>query len=304
MEQMSYQRDLPDGSRQVFSGRMEPDHTQRYFDDMLQNGTREEPEAPLEFLVFGKEQSYPNRILHRTTHDYILHYVTDGTGTFNGRRVHAGEGFLVVPGVAHRMESDSRDPWHFKWISFRGSDAKAQMKQIGLDQEHAFFSFRFSEQLEELFDDVIYREHRDCDLNTYMQGIFYILLSYHKKQYRQDCATGGGAEHAVAAMQYMDAHFREPLRVSEIADRLHISRKYLCALLNREIGMSTKEYLLKRRMAVASDLLLHTSMRVEEIAREVGYGDYTQFSRMFRKQVGQSPQQFRKQETGTDLTDA
>lgn len=292
-----YKRDLPDGTRLYFSDRLErPDQTQRYFDDMLWNHWDTEPNEPLSFLIFGKEQSYPHRVLNRTSEDYILHYVTRGCGIFNGKTVSAGEGFLVVPDVAHYMESDSQDPWHFKWISFRGSDTKSQMKQLGLDEEHPYFSFDFSEKLEELFDDVIYGEHGDCDLNTYMQGIFYIILSYHKKAYRNDRLTHSDKRsYAVSAMRYMNAHFRENVRVDEVAAALHISRKYLCAILSEEIGISTKEYLLRKRTEAASDLLIHTDMTISEIGREIGYDDYTQFSRMFRKQTGFSPQQYRKQ---------
>ena len=296
MSKPPYKRDLPDGTHLYFSDRLErPDETQRYFDDMLWNRWESEPDEPLSFLIFGKEQSYPRRVLKRVSEDYILHYVTDGRGIFNGKTVTAGQGFLVVPHVAHHMESDGEDPWHFKWISFRGSATKAQMKQLGLDEEHPFFSFDFSEKLEALFDDVIYGEHGDCDLNTYMQGIFYIILSYHKKAYRNDRrAHSDKWDYAVEAMRYMDAHFRENVRVDDVAATLHISRKYLCALLSEEIGMSTKEYLLRKRTEAASDLLIHTPMTVSEIGREIGYEDYTQFSRMFRKQTGLSPQQFRK----------
>ena len=304
MGKRQYRRDFPDGTRQYFSECMKPDDSQRYFDDMLSMDQEWEENQPLEFLFFGRERSYPNRILHRQSEDYILHYVTAGSGRFNGKRVSAGEGFLVVPGVPHCMESDSYDPWHFMWVCFRGSDAKTQMKQVGLDGEHCYFSFGFADRLEALFDDVIYREHNDCDLNTYMQGIFYIILSYHKKQYRDDCRSrGGSVGYAAAAMQYVDTHYREELRVDEIAETLHISRKYLCAVLKKEIGMSTKEYLLRRRVAVAAELLTHTSMTVSEIAKEVGYADYTQLSRLFRKQMGVSPQQFRRYSMGKDLTD-
>ena len=295
MPKPPYKRDLPDGTHLYCSDPLErPDQTQRYFDDMLWNYWETEPNEPLSFLIFGREQSYPHRVLHRTSKDYILHYVTQGCGIFNGRTVSAGEGFLVVPGVVHHMESDREDPWHFKWISFRGSATKAQMKQIGLDEQHPYFTFDFADKLESLFDDVIYGEHGDCDLNTYMQGMFYIILSYHKKAYRNGLAHSDKRRYVLSAMRYMDAHFREALRVDEIAASLHISRKYLCALLSEEIGMSPKEYLLRKRTEAASELLTRTSMTISEIGREIGYDDYTQFSRMFRKQTGTSPQQYRK----------
>lgn len=296
MQKPPYKRDLPDGTRLHFSSPLErPDKTQRYFDDMLWNYWEREPDEPLSFLIFGKEHSYPHRVLNRIGKDYILHYVTAGRGIFNGKTITAGQGFLVVPDVEHHMESDREDPWHFMWISFRGSATKAQMKQLGLDETHPYFSFDFADKLDPLFDDVIYGEHGDCDLNTYMQGIFYIILSYHKKAYRDNrSARLDKRDYAVAAMRYMDTHFRENIRVDEIAATLHISRKYLCSILSKEIGMSTKEYVLHKRAEAASDLLLHTDMTVREIGQEIGYEDYTQFSRMFRKQIGVSPQQFRK----------
>lgn len=297
MEKPKYRRDLPDGSKQYFVDRIErPPSDQLYYDDILSKPPRSEASGGLEFLFFGKEQSYPNRaILHRTTNEYMLHYVTGGKGTFNNRPIGAGEGFLVSPGVPHAMVSDKDDPWQFKWIAFRGSDAHRQMKALGLDEDHAYFTFSFAERLEELIDDVLYRDHGECDLNTYMQGVFYILLSYHKKEYLNNLQKNDPkTNYTQKAMAYIDEHYREPLRIDDIAASLHISRKYLCALLEQEIGMSTKDYLLYRRAEAAAHLLLHTEMTVGEIAAEVGYADYTQFSRMFRKKKGLSPRDFAK----------
>lgn len=296
MEKSYYRRDLPDGSTQYFSHRLEkPDEDQKYFDDIIEQQEEDRRGESLEFLHFGREQSYPNRVLNRVCKDYILHYVTRGRGRFNGREITAGNGFLVVPGVAHSMESDSCDPWQFKWIAFQGNDAVWQMRSIGLDADTPFFSFSFSEQLDRLFDDVIYRGYEDCDLNTYMQGVFYIIMSYHKKQMSRSGGQADSSErYAAQAVRYMDEHYRETIRAEDIARSLHISRKYLCSVLERYRGVSTKEYLLMRRVDAAAELLLHTDMTVSEIAAEVGYGDYTQLSRMFRQKKGESPQQFRK----------
>ncbi len=295
-EKTSYRRDLPDGSSHYFLGHLErPSAEQLYFDDILV--TRESDRLqPLKVLYFGKEQSYPNRVLNRFVNQYILHYITDGKGTFNGRTVTKGEGFLVVPGADHCMASDGEDPWHFRWISFEGREAKWQMKHIGLDEENPYFRFDFGDQLEELFDDVIYQEHGDCELNTYMQGVFYIIMSYHQKQYSRDRSRENIPAHYVRkALQYVDEYYREPMRMEDIAAKLHISRKYLCSVFQQRIGMTPKEYLLLRRLDAAADLLVHTDMTVSEIAAHVGYGDYTQLSRLFRMKRGISPKDYRKQ---------
>ena len=297
MKPFNYRRDLPDGSKQYFADRIErPSSDQLYYDDVLSKPPRSEESGGLEFLFFGKEQSYPNRaIVHRKTKEYMLHYVTDGKGTFNGREIGAGDGFLVVPGEPHVMVADKDTPWHFKWIAFQGSDARRQMKSLGLDENHKYFTFSFGDRLEELIDDVLYRDHGDCDLNTYMQGVFYIILSYHKQEYLNSIQKRDAkALYAQRAMAYMDEHYRESLRIDDIASSLHISRKYLCSILTQQIGMSTKDYLLCRRAEVAADLLLHTDMTVAEVAAQVGYTDYTQFSRMFRKRKGCSPREFVK----------
>ncbi len=294
MSQIQYWRDMFDGTRQIFEDRLEPPGAdQLYYDDAISNRGQD---VSLSFLYFGKEQSYPNREFNRTTTEYILHYVTDGCGVFNGRRVGAGEGFLVIPDVPHHMTADTDHPWHFKWISFRGSEAGWHMKSIGLDENNQYFFFSFAPELERLFDDVLYREHTSCDLDTYMQGVFYLILSYHKKQYLRDSQRKGPAVgYARDAIRYIDEHFGRDLRIDEVAETLHISRKYLCEVLEQYIGMSTKEYLLTRRLEAASKLLQSTELSISEIAQKVGYEDYTQLSRLFRKKKGISPKQYRKQ---------
>ena len=295
MDRIRYQRDFFNGPRQIFEGRLErPSEDQRYYDDMIANQGQD---APLEFLYFGKEQSYPNREFNRTCSVYILHYVTDGCGVFNGKRIGAGEGFLVIPDEPHHMAADKETPWHFKWISFRGSEARRQMKSIGLDENNQYFSYGFASELERMFDDVLYREHSACDLNTYMQGVFYMILAYHKKQYSRQTQSGAaGVGYAEDALRYIDEHFDQNLRIDQVAEALHISRKYLCSVVERYAGMSTKEYLLNRRVEAAAELLRETDLSVSEVASRVGYADYTQLSRLFRQKKGLSPLQFRKKQ--------
>lgn len=302
MEPLKYRRDLPNGSKQYFESRIEPPTSEEpYYDDVLGKQsypTENNGSGGLELLFFGKEQSYPDRTVHhhQRNGEYLLHYVTDGCGTFDGRTVGAGEGFLAFPGQTHLMSADREHPWHFMWIAFRGNGAAAQMKQIGLDKEHPFFFFSFGDRLDALFDDILYRDHGDYDLNTYMLGVFYMLLSYHKKEYlRRTEQKPLPNPYVQKAVAYMDEHYREPIRIDDVAASIPISRKYLCTVMERQLGLSPKEYLLQRRIEAAAELLLRSDRSVGEVAAEVGYPDYTQFSRLFRQKTGMSPRDFLKQ---------
>ena len=296
MTEYEYVRDLPDGSRsRSKSAWTKLSDNEIYFDDFIAVEKSDNEKKALEFYFFGKEQSYPERSLDRILNEYTIHYVTDGCGTVNGRRVVKGQGFLLFPGQFHNITSDKTDPWHFKWIAFGGRDAGPIMRSIGLNEQNCFFDFDFTSDMERLVDDLIYKDHDGCDINTYIHGIFFIILSHHKKQGAPNgTLSDGSVKYADAAMRYIDEHYREDIKIDNIAKAQHISRKYLCAVFYKHMGMSTKEYLLSRRVEAASSMLLNTDMTVSEISAKVGYGDYTQLSRLFKKKMGMSPKQYRK----------
>ena len=60
------------------------------------------------------------------------------------------------------------------------------------------------------------------------------------------------------------------------------------------MGMSPAQYVLSLRMVNAQSLLEHTNYNVKEISEIVGYDNPLYFSRVFKKEIGQSPVQYRK----------
>ncbi len=285
-----------DGYSEVFENQLDPpDITHKYYDDMVYN-RRKSGELPITFVHFGKEQSYPNRShINRISDSFMLHYITEGCGEYNGRRLTSGMGFAVFPGEEHTMIADSSQPWHFYWMNFDGSFAARELLNVGISEKSPVFEFSFFDALKSLFNEVIYSEHSNCDMDTYMLGCFYILMSYHRKQYLDTCSVNSGSRiYAVRTAEYIDTHYGENIRIENIAAQMHISRKYLCQVFREYTGMSPKEYLLQRRIDEACTLLTSTDMAVPEIAKQVGYNDYTQLSQLFRRKKGMSPLKYRK----------
>lgn len=81
--------------------------------------------------------------------------------------------------------------------------------------------------------------------------------------------------------------------VKTAAEMCNMSESYFSHLFKKELGMSFVEYVNQRRIQKAADLLVHTSLRIGEIAQQVGLDNPNYFSTLFRKYKEQSPLKYR-----------
>lgn len=93
---------------------------------------------------------------------------------------------------------------------------------------------------------------------------------------------------------YVDNHFTEALSVQLLCDKLYISRAKLYTLSLDAFGMGCSEYILKKRMEKARQLLATSDKSIYLIAEESGFHDNNYFTRIFKKTMGMTPGQYRK----------
>lgn len=82
--------------------------------------------------------------------------------------------------------------------------------------------------------------------------------------------------------------------VAWCASQFNLSPNYFGDLVKRELHITAQEYIQQKIIAAAQALLKGTSMSVNEIAEEIGFSYPNHFTRMFKKNTGLSPVQFRK----------
>lgn len=97
------------------------------------------------------------------------------------------------------------------------------------------------------------------------------------------------------AKEYIEEHLSAPLEIYDLCSHLGISRTKLYEVFSKETGIGVSEYIRKRRMHKAKKLLKNTKKPVWEVAQEVGFEDYTYFSRVFKNTYGKSPREIRKE---------
>lgn len=92
-------------------------------------------------------------------------------------------------------------------------------------------------------------------------------------------------------------------RVSHIVQLMGLEKTLLASLLLHYSGMKLRPFLLAYRMLVAQELLQCTDVDLHEVARRCGIGSYPAFSRLFRREVGASPREYRYQKRPTNYKD-
>ena len=91
--------------------------------------------------------------------------------------------------------------------------------------------------------------------------------------------------------EYMD----ETLTLQSVSDRLHVSASYLGPNIKKNAGDTFINLLIRKRMAVALNLLQSSNSRIAEIARRCGYSDQSYFGYCFKKFYGVSPAKMRQE---------
>ena len=91
--------------------------------------------------------------------------------------------------------------------------------------------------------------------------------------------------------EYMD----ETLMLQSVSDRLHVSASYLGPNIKKNAGDTFINLLIRKRMAVALNLLQSSDSRIAEIARRCGYSDQSYFGYCFKKFYGVSPAKMRQE---------
>lgn len=95
-------------------------------------------------------------------------------------------------------------------------------------------------------------------------------------------------------LKEIDEHCTENIRLEYLAEKFFCSPAYLSKLFKKHIGTNYIDYLKKRRIEKAKELLRTTNMSVDEIVGEVGWQSSRRFREAFRRYEGVSPSEYRR----------
>lgn len=93
---------------------------------------------------------------------------------------------------------------------------------------------------------------------------------------------------------YIADHLNESITREQLAEHVHLNPAYLSRLFKKELGVSITDYILNERMKVAKELIHNSSIQISEIARSLGFNNFSYFTKMYRRVYGVTPQHSRR----------
>lgn len=93
---------------------------------------------------------------------------------------------------------------------------------------------------------------------------------------------------------YIDHNFQDNIKLDTIAPLFGYNSAYLGKIFRKTVGENFNSYIDHKRIELSKQLLLENTLKVYEIADQVGYKNVDYFHKKFRKYVGESPAEFRK----------
>jgi AraC-like DNA-binding protein len=233
--------------------------------------------------------------------DNILLYCLRGKGWYiiQDRRfqVKANE-YVIIPATRQylRYGADDNDPWTISWVHFSGQDMDMFNRSFKITPFGGPEAIHYNDKGLEIWE-TMYKTlekgfskenlaYTNLCLYNYIATFLYPEKFVNvKKQDTRDLIED--------SINYMRSQLHTIVSVNDMANRLKISVSHFTSLFRKATGMSPFDYYIHLKLQKACLLLYSSDIKVKEVAASLGYEDPYYFSRLFKKYMNLSPDQYR-----------
>lgn len=230
-----------------------------------------------------------------------LFYVVGGMGQFRIMNtllsVVQDDLVIVNPQVEHTEVSLNAHPLEYIVLGVEGLEFAASENG---DSRYSLFNFhRGREELLAILRSILREiEQKPAGYETVCQNlldILVIVLMRHTDFSLTVSPSRRSSKECAVVKRYIDDNFKENITLDVLAEMAHVNKYYLVHSFSKEYEISPINYLIERRVKESCYLLCDTDHSLSQISHMMGFSSPSYFSQSFRKTMGISPMEYRKQ---------
>jgi len=142
--------------------------------------------------------------------------------------------------------------------------------------------------------DLYIQQADQCASIDALAELHEMMLQDYTKRMQKITKGGMYSPHVIRAMEYVDQHLQDSIRIQDIADALGISVSHLSHTFSQETGTELSAYIREKRLDAAKKLLLHSDFTCTEIAEYFSFSSSAHFSTAFKELTGMTPTEYRE----------
>jgi AraC-like DNA-binding protein len=252
----------------------------------------------------------PNALVdHAHPAFYEAHFIVDGSLGFRVRgqdyEVPGGTVFLTKPGEVHSGVDTTLQPAEWYWIQLQFPANQAlpgltRAETQALARSYAkttLCMFHGSDELRSCFERLIAEhrnrtDHSQLIARAILHELMVLLIRDHDRARRPSAETAISPE-VKEALAWLDEHLGEPLSVPDLAAASGLSQSHFRQRFHRETGFTPSDYLTRRRVTQAKQMLRAGRLSITDIAFQLGFQSSPYFAAVFKKLTGITPSEYR-----------
>lgn len=259
------------------------------------------------YPIIGIENSFPfyvtgagicepefhvTRVTGLVSHQFLYTKSGRGIAVVGSERFLLKENSLLYlsPGVPHEYFPE-KESWTTCWVVFRGCNLAENMRSLGFGS-YALREDAVNDEIRSLFSRILAAAKDPLGAEKSSQLMYELVLAVRRALFCPKNTAGGPLD---GVLEYIDAQFMRDITLEQLSELAGVSLQHFCRIFRARTGIRPMEYLARRRIAQAKNLLWNTNESIAAIGAKSGYPDPTYFGMVFKKYEGISPSEFRRQ---------
>ncbi|MDD3219006.1 MAG: AraC family transcriptional regulator [Lachnospiraceae bacterium] len=253
------------------------------------------------------------KAVHKHSHDYYeFYFFLEGNVNIKisdkEYPLQYGDLVIIPPRTLHRPVIQNNEKPYRRFVFWISQDYSTQLNTLSPAYNYLFQRVNQTQQYIYHYDNIAY--------NTLQAKVLQLIEEIHSDRYGKEAKvalcvndlilhlnrtiheqyTKPTKDSSINLYQdlvtYIESHLDETLTLETLANIFFVSKYYIAHIFKDNMGISTHQYILKKRLSMCKDAMINGD-NINEACTAYGFSDYSNFYRAFIKEYGVSPKKYR-----------